>query len=329
MSEAIAARLNENLTVAYNLLSAVCKRGSIQDGDIVQIQTRHGLTSYRMRMIGNRCCDVNRQSDSMPEAFPLRVADIISTSICKYFEIRTSDTIMSVYNQCDGNLFRTVKMLGGLESLAKEDESDLRTPLQHAIMAINEAGSEDEKQRAREGMQFVLSKGKCCPERMDQFGQTELHTVAEHGYSQLIPTYRKILEPHRLSTYNREGLTPLHLAVWNGHTETVISLLECGADVNARTNPNIPGFNESAVDFAISKLDYKMLQVLLSYGATPTFSVSEGCRYSPMERLERIYSLKIEERHLNRAQKAQLLDAYRHIKKQLKEHFLNKVFAEV
>ncbi|RLV60124.1 ankyrin repeat domain-containing protein [Parashewanella curva] len=327
MAEAISARFNEYSTVANSLQLATCRRGAIRDGDVVQVETRLGLRAYKIRISNNRCYDVIRQDIFEPDDLPF--VDVISTAICKYFGVTTSDAIRDVYNSCEGDFFRALQERGLSYSVVKEYPSDRRTPLQHAISAVNEPNTKEEIQRAMQGVNYVAERGMFFPDRLDQNGQTELHTVAVYGHFQLIPRYRFLLSPRRLSTYNREGLTPLHLAVINRRYYTAKNLLAIGASVHPRTNPTIPGYNCNAVDFAVDNFDLKMLELLLSYKAKPGYSIAQEREYDPLARLDRAYRAQQSSNNFNQEQKEQLIDTYQLMRKLLIEGFLNNTVSGV
>ena len=67
----------------------------------------------------------------------------------------------------------------------------------------------------------------------NDYGLTELHIAARSGDTETVLTL--IASGADLEAkYERSGSTPLHLASVNGHTETALSLIEAGADVDSR-----------------------------------------------------------------------------------------------
>jgi len=65
-------------------------------------------------------------------------------------------------------------------------------------------------------------------------GTTAVHQAAQQGDAQLM---RKLLvnDPDMLHAKDKNGWQPIHEAARNGHMETLKTLVELGADVNART----------------------------------------------------------------------------------------------
>ncbi|HWE92975.1 MAG TPA: ankyrin repeat domain-containing protein [Tepidisphaeraceae bacterium] len=83
--------------------------------------------------------------------------------------------------------------------------------------------------------------------------------------------------------YNRNGNTPLHLAIEQEHFETVLALLDCGADIERRTElgdwtPLLHAV-DIASDAAIQcnrRPDHRIIALLLVRGADPNQRASRG-----------------------------------------------------
>lgn len=73
-----------------------------------------------------------------------------------------------------------------------------------------------------------------------------------------------------LKSTDREGRSPLHVAVWAGHLDVVALLIERGADVNARDKS---GF--TPLLFAIATTDVDHLRALLDAGAETELTLTE------------------------------------------------------
>jgi cytohesin len=90
------------------------------------------------------------------------------------------------------------------------------------------------------------------------------------------PAFPKDSEPGQR---NRLGYTPLHTAVLHGRLEAVASLLERGADPDARVEPTHPAQADGgATPLHLAARDgrEKILQLLLDHGAAPTATDHRG-----------------------------------------------------
>jgi ankyrin repeat protein len=69
-----------------------------------------------------------------------------------------------------------------------------------------------------------------------------------------------------------EGVTPLVLAAYRGHTDVVKLLLERGAFVNAQEKRN----GLSSLSHAVGRGDRELVAVLLAHGADPALKSADG-----------------------------------------------------
>ncbi|KAK8277617.1 hypothetical protein V6Z11_D10G285500 [Gossypium hirsutum] len=65
----------------------------------------------------------------------------------------------------------------------------------------------------------------------EEFVETPLHIAAEEGYCIRFAMEMMSLKPSFASKLNKQGLTPLHLAVTKGHTSMVLRFLEINKDL--------------------------------------------------------------------------------------------------
>jgi len=140
--------------------------------------------------------------------------------------------------------------------------------------------------------------------RKYKFGKTPLHYAAKQGHTDVVRLLIKAgaeIDAKRgsfLGFGRWPQETPLHLAVKGGHIQTAKCLLDSGAQVDlpiaihlgSRYATCIPDTTyESAIHLAARNGDFKMIELLLSYGADPNATVtivdkqrSMVTRYTPL-----------------------------------------------
>ena len=72
---------------------------------------------------------------------------------------------------------------------------------------------------------------------------------------------------------NELGWTPLHFSVREGHLEVVRLLLDCGAHVNAQKKDH-----SSSLHFTVGYGHVKVIEVLLNHGADPHIQINKANR---------------------------------------------------
>ncbi|KAJ6663521.1 hypothetical protein lerEdw1_009600 [Lerista edwardsae] len=112
-------------------------------------------------------------------------------------------------------------------------------------------------------VKMLLSHG-ASPMVLDRNGQTALHLACEHGSLHCL---RELLEgspaPLDLEARNFEGFTPLHVAVASSNHDTILTLLERGADVDAVDIKS----GRSPLLHAVENDNLEMVELLLQHGA--------------------------------------------------------------
>lgn len=68
----------------------------------------------------------------------------------------------------------------------------------------------------------------------DNSGSTPLHLASGMGNERILSLLLRHQGVKQMDATNAEGLTPLRLAIRNGHVSIVKMLLDAGADVNGR-----------------------------------------------------------------------------------------------
>lgn len=90
---------------------------------------------------------------------------------------------------------------------------------------------------------------------------TQLHSAAEQDSVDRVQ--RLVDEGQPIDQRNHLGETPLMVAAAEGNFDTVVFLVESGADLNAAR----PGSGETPLRLAIDNNDYRMAQYLVENGA--------------------------------------------------------------
>jgi ankyrin repeat protein len=92
-------------------------------------------------------------------------------------------------------------------------------------------------------------------------GKTLLHIAAECGYTQIAE--KLIEEEASLNVKDLNGCSPLHLAVANGHIETVFVLIDYNEmNLNATDHSG-----RTALHRAVQKRNATMVEILINSGA--------------------------------------------------------------
>jgi len=87
-------------------------------------------------------------------------------------------------------------------------------------------------------------------------------------------------EPGSVNSYSHDGWTPLHLAAFFGHTEIARSLLDRGADINARSRSTRFARENTALHAAAANRQTKVAELLLERGAD--VNARDGHGYTPL-----------------------------------------------
>ena len=77
-----------------------------------------------------------------------------------------------------------------------------------------------------------------------------------------------------INARDRDGSTPLHCAVWKGHEQVVVSLIEAGADVNAHNENDHWG--TTPLHAAAHANQARIAQLLIEHGADVNARDREG-----------------------------------------------------
>ncbi|XP_061574436.1 B-cell lymphoma 3 protein [Cololabis saira] len=80
----------------------------------------------------------------------------------------------------------------------------------------------------------ILLRAGADPAALDRHGQTAFHLCCEYDHSECLSVLLSLCPSSTcLEIRNFEGLSPLHLAVMQGHEDLAKMLLDAGADINA------------------------------------------------------------------------------------------------
>ena len=93
------------------------------------------------------------------------------------------------------------------------------------------------------------------------FSRETLHETAKTG--DIKPLQTLLEQGADVNARNKYGDTPLHYAVSNGHTEIAQLLINKGADINAKMKTG-----QTALDLAKNWGHTELIALLQSYGAT-------------------------------------------------------------
>ncbi|KPP75277.1 NF-kappa-B inhibitor alpha-like [Scleropages formosus] len=123
-----------------------------------------------------------------------------------------------------------------------------------------------------------LLKAGCDPQLVDNQGNTALHIACKRGslscFSVLTQSCPVEL-PTLMSAKNYSGLNCIHLACIHGFFSLVESLIQLGADINAREHCN----GRSALHLAVDLQNQELVRLLISLGADVNSLTYGG--YSP------------------------------------------------
>ncbi|KAK2826346.1 hypothetical protein Q5P01_020560 [Channa striata] len=144
-------------------------------------------------------------------------------------------------------------------------QNDLRqTPL-HLAVITDQA----------EVCQKLLQSG-CDPTLVDNRGDTALHIACRHGNLLCFSVITQSCQTEHLHTMmaacNYNGLNCLHLASVHGFLSLVESMVELGADINAKEQHN----GRSALHLAVDQQNLLLVKLLLKKGADPNLLSSGG-----------------------------------------------------
>ncbi|XP_065276709.1 B-cell lymphoma 3 protein [Emys orbicularis] len=122
-------------------------------------------------------------------------------------------------------------------------------------------------------VKLLLSHG-ASPMALDRHGQTSVHLACEHGSPRCL---RELLEwgsnRPELEARNYEGLTPLHVSVATSNRDTVLLLLEHGADIDAVDIKS----GRSPLLHAVENNSLDMVELLIQNGANVNAQSYAGC----------------------------------------------------
>eukprot|EP00667_Euglena_gracilis_P025565 EG_transcript_30091 len=122
------------------------------------------------------------------------------------------------------------------------------------------------------------------PNHSNKWGVTPLCVAAQEGFNLMVRWLLAVGADHRVA--NNDGDTPLWAAVQYQHPDCVEALLEAGADANSHH----PQTGQSALMCAAATGDHRIIDLLLSHGATPDgrdhagFTVYDHADYTVAER---------------------------------------------
>nr|XP_020477648.1 NF-kappa-B inhibitor alpha [Monopterus albus] len=144
-------------------------------------------------------------------------------------------------------------------------QNDLRqTPL-HLAVITNQAGV----------CQHLLASS-CDPTLVDNRGDTPLHIACRHGDLLCFSVITQNCQTEHLRTMmaacNYHGQNCLHLASVHGFLSLVESMVELGADINAKEQRN----GRSALHLAVDQQNLLLVKLLLKKGADPNLLSSGG-----------------------------------------------------
>ncbi|XP_007491630.2 B-cell lymphoma 3 protein [Monodelphis domestica] len=122
-------------------------------------------------------------------------------------------------------------------------------------------------------VRLLVSRG-ASPMALDRNGQTAAHLACEHRSPSCLRALLDTSAPGALGleARNYEGLTPLHVAVNTENTETVLLLLERGADIDAVDIKS----GRSPLIHAVENNSLCMVQLLLQHGANVNAQMYSG-----------------------------------------------------
>ncbi len=106
-----------------------------------------------------------------------------------------------------------------------------------------------------------------------------LHEAAAVGMMDRVAVHLEG-DPATVNTYSHDGWTPLHLAAFFGHTEVARSLLDRGADVNARSRSSRFARENTPLHAAAANRQTKVAELLLERGAD--VNARDGHGFTPL-----------------------------------------------
>lgn len=130
-----------------------------------------------------------------------------------------------------------------------------------ADIQLEQAACSGDAQRARDALQAGADPNRT----LENPGPSILHLAAAAGQAQIAGLLLDSGAAPSLETFDADGCSPLMMAVQSGHLETVRTLLDRGADVNARAGPD----GNTALRIAAADGSFEMVKLLVSAGADP------------------------------------------------------------
>ena len=114
-------------------------------------------------------------------------------------------------------------------------------------------------------------EGSDCIEQILHGGHPLLHELHHRHSQDNLMALALVRAGARLEVRDRQGRTPLLLAIVSNRTDIVPSLLEAGADIAAQDNAG-----RTPLHYAVARNNVDLINFLLEAGADPTAKDNEG-----------------------------------------------------